>query len=204
MDIQKLKHLASEADRQVNWALVPFDLNKDEWETDVVNYIGAISPATIIELIESLEKAEAQIAELDERLIRYAGIATARAEHVAELEKQLAELAKQESVAHEANHCASVLEYIGQFDSEDIDSDSVDLRFEIEGVDTGSDVSITEYATRSAKVIRWLLARAAPPAPVKLPIAKHFGVIGTDEVCRAYPADAVIEAIKAAGGSVAE
>ena len=64
MDIQKLKHLASEADRQVTWSLVPFDLHKDEWETDVVNYIGAISPATITDLLNRLEKAEAQIAEL--------------------------------------------------------------------------------------------------------------------------------------------
>lgn len=40
---------------------------------------------------------------------------------------------------------------------------------------------------------------AAPPAPIKMPAAKHFGVIGTAEVCRAYPAEAVIAAIRAAG-----
>ncbi|GEM_PF-3654721 len=64
MDIQKLKHLASEADLQVTWSLVPFDLHKEKWETDVVNYIGAISPATINDLINRLEKAEAQLAAL--------------------------------------------------------------------------------------------------------------------------------------------
>lgn len=41
---------------------------------------------------ERARKAEAQVVELDERVIRYAGIATARAEHVAEQEKQIAAL----------------------------------------------------------------------------------------------------------------
>lgn len=45
-----------------------------------------------LELISALEAKDAQIAELDERLLRYAGIATRRAEHVAELEKRIAEL----------------------------------------------------------------------------------------------------------------
>lgn len=41
---------------------------------------------------KQLAHRDAQIAALDERLIRYAGIATARAEHVAEQEKQIAAL----------------------------------------------------------------------------------------------------------------
>lgn len=56
----------------------------------------------------------------------------------------------------DAEHVASVLEMIGSFEPDDIDSDSVDLRFELDGLDTGSDVSITEYATRGAAIIRQL------------------------------------------------
>lgn len=56
----------------------------------------------------------------------------------------------------EAMHVASVLEAIGSFESNDIDCDTVDLRFEVDGMDTGSDASITEYATRGAKIIRHL------------------------------------------------
>lgn len=41
---------------------------------------------------EALEAKDAQFADMDERLLRYAGIATRRAEHVAELEKRIAEL----------------------------------------------------------------------------------------------------------------
>lgn len=44
------------------------------------------------ELLAENAALKAQIAALDERLIRYAGIATARAEHVAEQEKQIAAL----------------------------------------------------------------------------------------------------------------
>lgn len=100
MDIQKLKHLASEADRQVTWSLVPFDLHKDEWETDVVNYIGAISPATITDLLNRLEKAEAQIAELAKQESRhfyrehnnYNGMKTAWEEVSAEQVEHLKEI----------------------------------------------------------------------------------------------------------------
>jgi len=58
----------------------------------------------------------------------------------------------------DAEHVASVLEMIGNFESEDIDGDYVDLRFEVDGVDTGSDASITEYAGRGALIIRELIA----------------------------------------------
>ncbi|EOI3502478.1 hypothetical protein ACMSZU_001069 [Cronobacter dublinensis] len=48
------------------------------------------------ELIAALEAAQKLNAELDDRLLRYAGIATQRAEHVAELEKRVAELENDE------------------------------------------------------------------------------------------------------------
>lgn len=54
--------------------------------------ISLSSPSNILELIAALEAAQKRNAELDERLLRYAGIATRRAEHVAELEKRIAEL----------------------------------------------------------------------------------------------------------------
>ncbi len=55
-------------------------------------FIAAANPAAVLELIAALEAAKRRNAELDERLLRYAGIATRRAEHVAELEKRIAEL----------------------------------------------------------------------------------------------------------------
>ena len=45
------------------------------------------------------------------------------------------------------------LEYISQFEPEDIDSDDVDLRFEVDGRDTGTNVSIVDECGQAAKVI---------------------------------------------------
>ncbi|HGW8688811.1 TPA: hypothetical protein ACNRQC_004757 [Klebsiella pneumoniae] len=59
-------------------------------------------------------------------------------------------------VPDEVERVAAVLELIGSFEATDIDSDTVDLRFEIDDVDTGSDVSITEYAARGSAIIRML------------------------------------------------
>lgn len=50
-----------------------------------------------------------------------------------------------------------VLEYLSQFDAEDIDSDSVDLRFEVDDVDTGSTVSIVDECGQAAESIRALV-----------------------------------------------
>ena len=36
------------------------------------------------------------------------------------------------------------MEYISQFEASDIDSDDVDLRFEVDGVETGTNVSIVD------------------------------------------------------------
>lgn len=61
----------------------------------------------------------------------------------------------------EAECCAFVLENIGSLEPSDIDGDDIDLRFEdAEGRDTGSDISIVEYAERAAKTIRALLAQS--------------------------------------------
>lgn len=59
----------------------------------------------------------------------------------------------------EASQCLFVMREIGSMDAEEISGDDVDLRFEdSEGRDTGCDVSIVEYAEKSAFVIEQLLA----------------------------------------------
>lgn len=78
-------------------------------------------------------------------------------------------------VIYKAQHIASVLEMIGSFDSDDIDSDTVDSRFEVDGVDTGSDASITEYATKGAEIIRTLVMGAQQQKVVVMPGTKCIG-----------------------------
>lgn len=76
-------------------------------------------------------------------------------------------LASLKAAQGEAEHVAGVLELIGSFEANDIDGDTIDLRFEADGVDTGADASITEYAARGAAIIRKLLAALATK-PVEL------------------------------------
>lgn len=45
------------------------------------------------------------------------------------------------------------LEYISQFEHADIDSDDVDLRLEVDGRDTGTNVSIVDECGQAAKAI---------------------------------------------------
>ncbi|MDA5091458.1 hypothetical protein PGN04_26830 [Klebsiella quasipneumoniae subsp. quasipneumoniae] len=45
------------------------------------------------------------------------------------------------------------LKYISQFEPDDIDSDDVDLRFEVDGRDTGTNVSIVDECGQAVKVI---------------------------------------------------
>lgn len=59
----------------------------------------------------------------------------------------------------EAERCLFVLREIGSMDADDITGDDVDLRFEDEeGCDTGCDVSIVDYAEKSADVIEKMIA----------------------------------------------
>ncbi len=53
------------------------------------------------------------------------------------------------------------LEYISQFEPGDIDSDDVDLRFEVDGRDTGTNVSIVDECGQAAKVIGALVEALA-------------------------------------------
>lgn len=49
------------------------------------------------------------------------------------------------------------LEYISQFEAADIDSDDVDLRFEVDGVETGTNVSIVDECGQAAQMITALV-----------------------------------------------
>lgn len=65
-----------------------------------------------------------------------------------------------------AENCAFVMRYIGSMEPEEIDGDTVELRFEDEdGCDTGADASIVEYAGKVADILDAMLADA--PAPGK-------------------------------------
>ncbi|HHS9577929.1 TPA: hypothetical protein ACTXEN_001990 [Raoultella planticola] len=52
-----------------------------------------------------------------------------------------------------AKASAFTLKYISQFEPADIDSDDVDLRFEVDGIETGTNVSIVDECGQAAKVI---------------------------------------------------
>ncbi|HHL3716948.1 TPA: hypothetical protein ACQ7DO_000311 [Klebsiella pneumoniae] len=45
------------------------------------------------------------------------------------------------------------MEYISQFEPDDIDSDDVDLRLDVDGMDTGTNVAIVDECGQAAKVI---------------------------------------------------
>lgn len=57
----------------------------------------------------------------------------------------------------EARHCAFVLNQLAGLEEGDIVGDSIELRFELDGVETGATVSITDYSNRAAAVIARLL-----------------------------------------------
>lgn len=56
-------------------------------------------------------------------------------------------------VISKAKASVFTLEYISQFEPADIDSDDVDLRFEVDGRDTGTNVSIVDECGQAARVI---------------------------------------------------
>ncbi|EOU9609824.1 hypothetical protein ACOJD9_003092 [Cronobacter dublinensis] len=68
----------------------------------------------------------------------------------------MTDTAKMKAVAERQK---SILEYIASYEPGDIDSDTVDLRFEDEnGCDTGCDVSIVAECQRSADLVDELVA----------------------------------------------
>lgn len=56
-------------------------------------------------------------------------------------------------------NCSFVMRQIASMDAEDIDGDDIDLRFEdVDGRDTGCDVSIVDYAEKTADALDALIA----------------------------------------------
>lgn len=63
-----------------------------------------------------------------------------------------------QNLLEEARICAFVFEQIGSLDKGEIDGDDIELRFELEDADTGTNVSVTDYASRVSGLIGSLLS----------------------------------------------
>lgn len=64
---------------------------------------------------------------------------------------------KQALLVSKAKASVFTMVYISQFEASDIDSDDVDLRFEVDGVETGTTVSIVDECGHAAQIITALL-----------------------------------------------
>lgn len=62
-----------------------------------------------------------------------------------------------ETLIATAKHQSEIMEYISSFESQDIDGDDVELRFEVDGFDTGCNVSIVEQCAESASTLNALI-----------------------------------------------
>lgn len=64
---------------------------------------------------------------------------------------------QQELLVSKAKASVFTMGYISQFEASDIDSDDIDLRFEVDGVETGTTVSIVDESGHAAQIITALL-----------------------------------------------
>ncbi|EAA9052624.1 ead/Ea22-like family protein [Salmonella enterica] len=64
---------------------------------------------------------------------------------------------KQALLVSEAKASVFTMEYISQFEASDIDSDDIDLRFEVDDTETGTTVSIVDECGHAAQIITALL-----------------------------------------------
>ncbi|HGJ4451031.1 TPA: ead/Ea22-like family protein [Salmonella enterica subsp. enterica serovar Thompson] len=64
---------------------------------------------------------------------------------------------KQALLVSKAKASVFTMVYISQFEASDIDSDDIDLRFEVDGVETGTTVSIVDECGHAAQIITALL-----------------------------------------------
>ncbi|EKT5916828.1 ead/Ea22-like family protein [Salmonella enterica] len=64
---------------------------------------------------------------------------------------------KQALLVSKAKASAFAMRYISQFEASDIDSDDIDLRFEVDGTETGTTVSIVDECGHAAQIITALL-----------------------------------------------
>ncbi|HIF5757875.1 TPA: hypothetical protein ACX3MK_001918 [Raoultella ornithinolytica] len=85
------------------------------------------------------------------------------------------------------------LEYISQFEPADIDSDDVDLRFEVDGRDTGTNVSIVDECGQAARVIG-ALVEALEKAQAKIALVAG----GIEAAAKLHGRIAELEPISAA------
>ena len=98
------------------------------------------------------------------------------------------------------------MKYISQFEASDIDSDDVDLRFEVDGVETGTNVSIVDECGQAAQMITALVEALEAAEKrnaelevraVKLP--EPFKMAKSSSGLTYYYADEINEALTAAG-----
>lgn len=64
---------------------------------------------------------------------------------------------KQALLVSKAKASVFTMVYISQFEASDIDSDDIDLQFEVDGVETGTTVSIVDECGHAAQIITALL-----------------------------------------------
>lgn len=68
-------------------------------------------------------------------------------------------MAKQlEALIAEAKLSASIMELIASFEPQDIDGDDIDLRFEVDGFDTGCNVSLVDQCGKASEQLTALIA----------------------------------------------
>lgn len=60
---------------------------------------------------------------------------------------------KQALLVSKAKASVFTMRYISQFEASDIDSDDIDLRFEVDGTETGTTVSIVDECGHAAQII---------------------------------------------------
>lgn len=68
---------------------------------------------------------------------------------------------KQVLLVSKAKASVFTMGYISQFEASDIDSDDIDLRFEVDGTETGTTVSIVDECGHAAQIITALLDELA-------------------------------------------
>ncbi|EAQ9964493.1 ead/Ea22-like family protein [Salmonella enterica] len=82
---------------------------------------------------------------------------------------------KQALLVSKAKASVFTMEYISQFEASDIDSDDVDLRFEVDGTETGTIVSIVDECGHAAQIITALLD--------ELEKAQHTAAVDHEAAC---------------------
>jgi len=91
-NLDKLKELAKAADREIDWHLLPSDLATDDYCSELLDYIAAISPCAVLNMIERLEAAEARALAAEESLRIKQNHIRLRDAYIEELEERTEDL----------------------------------------------------------------------------------------------------------------